>query len=177
MRRLAALVRAGGLLGSCVLLPLQILVGVAYVVGRQLFTIQLTPLQELEWHLFFAAVFLCLGAAYLADRHVRIDVVRERFAPRTRAKVEIAGFFLALLPFCVAMIYFGTEAALAAFAGGERSRAGLGLSHRWIIKSFVPVGGMLLLTAGLVVTTRAWRGLKAGESSPVADDPGRGHDT
>lgn len=161
--RLASLARAGGAVGACILLPLQIIVGAAYLVGGHLFTIQLTPLQELEWHLFFAAVFLCLGSAYLADRHVRIDIVRERFSPRLRAGIETAGFFLALLPFCAALIYFGGEAAWAAYVDGERSRAALGLPHRWIIKSFVPLGGVLLLAAGVAVMLRAWRNRPADE--------------
>lgn len=157
--RFASLARAGGMVGACVLLPLQIIVGVAYLVGGHLFTIQLTPLQELEWHLFFATVFLCLGSAYLADRHVRIDIVRERFSPRLRTGIETAGFFLALLPLCAALIYYGGEAAWRAFVGGEHSRAALGLPYRWIIKSFVPLGGVLLLAAGVAVMRRSWRNM------------------
>lgn len=37
---------------------------------------------------------------------------------------------------------------------GERSRAALGLSNRWIIKSMIPAGALLLLLAGLDVTFR-----------------------
>ena len=165
--RVAAFVRAVGLVAACVLLPAQIVLSAGYVIARQFLHFQLTPLQELEWHLFFATVFLTLGSAYLADRHVRIDILRDRMSVRTRAVIEIGGFFLALLPFSLIVIYLGTIPAWDAFTVGERSRAPLGLSHRWIIKSMIPVGALLLLLAGLVVTFRNFKLL----SRPGVDQP------
>lgn len=157
--RLEGIVRFAGIAACCVLLPAQIVLAAFYVVARPFYSFQLTPLQELEWHLFFALVFLCLGMTHLADRNVRIDVVRHRFSDRTRTVIEIAGFFLALLPFALAMIYYGTEYVVVAFDTNERSRAPLGLPHRWIIKSFLPIGGFLLLTAGALLTVRNFRRL------------------
>ncbi len=150
----AALVRFVGLVAACVLLPAQIVLSVGYVVARQFANFQLTPLQELEWHLFFGLVFLTLGGAYLADRHVRIDIVRDRMGERPRAIIEVAGFFLALLPFCLIIIYLGSSFAWEAFLVGEHSRAPLGLPHRWIVKAIIPIGALLLLLAGVVVTWR-----------------------
>lgn len=158
--RIATLVRIAGLGAAYILLPIQIVLSVGYVVAREFFYFQLTPWQELEWHLFFALVFLTLGSAYLADRHVRIDIVRDRMSERSRAMIEIAGFFLALLPFALLLIYLGSTLAWDAFIMGERSRASLGLSHRWIIKSMIPIGSLLLLLAGVVVTLRNMRILR-----------------
>lgn len=155
--RISTLVRGAGLFAAYVLLPIQIVLSVGYVVARQFLHFQLTPLQELEWHLFFALVFLTLGSAYLSDRHVRIDIVRDRMNERTRAAIEILGFFLALLPFTLILLYLGSIPAWDAFVIGERSRAPLGLSHRWIIKSLIPIGALLLLLAGTVVTARNFK--------------------
>lgn len=149
-------VRGVGVAAACVLIPGQIVVSLTYLLGSRVFRFPITPLQELEWHFFFALVFLSLGAALVADQHVRIDVLRSRFSERWRARIEIAGFLLALLPFCLAIIYFGTQSAWDAFVSAERSRAALGLPHRWIIKSTVPIGGLLLLLAGLAVTARSF---------------------
>lgn len=155
--RIAAFVRVVGLVAACVLLPAQILLSAGSAVARRFLHFQLTPVQELEWHLFFALVFLTLGSAYLADRHVRIDILRDRMSKRTRALIEISGFFLALLPFCLIVLYLGTIPAWEAFTIGERSRAPLGLSHRWIVKSMIPIGALLLLLAGLVVAVRNFK--------------------
>jgi TRAP-type mannitol/chloroaromatic compound transport system permease small subunit len=152
--RIATLVRGAGLGAAYILLPTQIVLSVGYVIARQFFHFQLTPWQELEWHLFFALVFLTLGSAYLADRHVRIDILRERMSERSRAIIEIAGFFLALLPFALILIYLGATPAWDSFVVAERSRAPLGLPYRWIIKSMIPLGALLLLLAGVVVTMR-----------------------
>ena len=172
LERAAALVRVVGVVAACVLLPMQIVLGVGYVIARKFLSFQLTPFQELEWHLFFALVFLTLGSAYLADRHVRIDIVRDRLSERTRAVIEIGGFLLALLPFCLIIVYLGTLTTWDAFIIGERSRAPLGLSDRWIIKAMIPIGALLLLLAGTVVATRNLKLLgqsrRAGPSSTRA---------
>lgn len=166
--RVAALVRAFGLFAAYVLLPAQIILSVGYVVARQFFRFQLTPLQELEWHLFFGLVFFTLGSVYLADRHVRIDILRDRMSERTRATIEIAGFFLALLPFCLIIIYLGSSFAWEAYLVGEHSRAALGLPHRWIVKALIPLGALLLLLAGLVTTARSAKVLSRSASDTSA---------
>ena len=166
--RIAAFVRLVGLVAACVLLPAQIVLSAGSVIARRFLHFQLTPVQELEWHLFFALVFLTLGSAYLADRHVRIDIVRDRMSERSRALIEIGGFFLALLPFSLIVLYLGTGQAWDTFMLGERSRAPLGLTHRWIIRSMIPVGALLLLLAGLVVT---FRNFKLLSRQGAADQP------
>jgi len=125
--KLAAFVRATGIAMACVLIPAQILVSLVFVVGRNFFSLPATALQELEWHFFAAAVFLTLGAALLADRHVRVDVLRQRLSERARARVEIVGFLLSLLPFCAAVTYSGAIAAWDVFWIGEGSGTRIGL--------------------------------------------------
>ena len=97
---------------------------------------------------------LGLGYAYLRDAHVRIDVVRDRLSPRTRAWTELAGCLLVLVPFCMMLIVHGGEIAVDSFVAREHARSPLGLPMRWIIKSALPVGGLLLLLAGFCVAVR-----------------------
>ncbi len=169
MKVLRGIVRWFGLIACCVLIPAQIVVALTNIVGRQFFIFTGTPLQELEWHLFVGLVFMMLGFTYLSDRHVRIDVLRERMSRRTRAWVEIVGFCVALLPFCLVIIYFGTDAAWRAFESGERSGASLGLPHRWIIKSTIPIGFSLLLMAGItIVVKNAALLMKSNDKTPAS---------
>lgn len=179
LERIESGVRRVGLAAACILIPIQLLVSLSYVVGRQFFDVPVTALQELEWHCLFALVFLACGPALLADRHVRIDVWRQRTSAATRARIEIIGFFAGLLPFCLALIGSGTVAAVDAFLIGESSRAAMGLPGRWIIKSTVPLGGLLLLAAGGVLTVRNLRMLRtlhaqAPASGGQASGPIRG---
>lgn len=143
----------GAFVAWVTLIPL-IAVAVYDMIGRQFFHVGSTRLQELEWHFFLAVVMLSLGYAYLRDGHVRIDLVRDRLKPRTRAWIELFGCLLVLVPFCMMLIVHGGEIALESFATMERARAPLGLPMRWIIKSALPIGGLLLLLAGLSVAIR-----------------------
>lgn len=65
LEKLATGIGIAGTVAACLLIPLQVVLGVGYIIARQLLIFQLTPLQELEWHFFFFLVFLTLGAAYL----------------------------------------------------------------------------------------------------------------
>ncbi len=107
-----------------------------------------TVLQELEWHLHTLLFMLCLGWAYAAGAHVRIDVVRERLSDRTRDWIEAAGIVLFLLPFTGLVLWYGIDFAGVSFSQGEASASGAGLGHRWIIKAVLPLGLALLLLAG-----------------------------
>ncbi len=143
----------GALVAWVTLIPL-IAVSVYDMIGRQFFRVGSTALQELEWHFFLTLVMLGLGYAYLRDAHVRIDIVRDHLMPRTRAWVELVGCLLVLIPFCLILIVHGGQFVLNSFATAEGARAALGLPMRWIIKSALPVGGLLLLLAGLSVAVR-----------------------
>ncbi len=168
MEKLVWIVRFAGITACWVFIPAQILISVGHIIGRRLFAFSGTPLQELEWHLFVATIFFCFGLAYLSDRHVRIDILRDRLGAASRARIEVVGFFIAILPFCLVTIYFGTEYAVDSFEMGERSRAALGLPHRWIIKSVIPLGALFLLVAGIVVVSRNIAILRGNS---VADNP------
>lgn len=155
LEHIETFIRRFGIVLACILIPAQVLTSLAYLTGRRIFHFSTTPLQELEWHFFLALVFLSFGAVLLADRHVRIDVLRQRLSPKAKSYVEVVGFVIALVPFSLALIYFGSAFAWKAFLIDEGSRAALGLPHRWIIKSMIPLGGVLLLLAGAITTRRS----------------------
>lgn len=132
-------------------LVLVIIVQVAmrYVLGRGSIM-----LEELQWHIY--GVGYLLGIAYAAqlDRHVRIDVVAEHWRPRRRAWVELIGICLFLLPFCAAVVIEGAKLALTAWHLNEISAAPDGLSHRWAIKAFIPLGFVLVAMAAVSRASR-----------------------
>ncbi|MCB2101009.1 MAG: TRAP transporter small permease subunit [Rhodobacterales bacterium] len=124
------------------------------VVSRRFFVLGSTKLQEAEWH-FHAILFsLCLGYAYMADAHVRIDLVRERLSPRTQWWLELIGVLFFLLPYCAVVVYFGIDFAERSYAQHEISASATGLTHRWLIKSVIPIGFSILFLAGVAVALR-----------------------
>ena len=145
MERLVTVV---GRLSGWLMLALMAVI-VIDVLLRRWFVIGSTALQELEWHLHGALFLLTLGYAYLRGAHVRIELIHERLEPRKKAWVEFGGLLLALLPYCIAIMWFASDYAARAFIIGESSPSPAGLPSRWIIKSILLIGFALLGLAGL----------------------------
>ena len=119
------------------------------VILRRYFVIGSAKLQELEWHLHGILFLTTLGYGYLQGAHVRIELFREKWSPRTKAWVELMGIFIFLLPFTLVTIYFSIDYAEMAYANQEISASLTGLGFRWIIKSFLAFGLGLLALAGI----------------------------
>ncbi|WP_424985738.1 TRAP transporter small permease subunit [Microbulbifer sp. S227A] len=126
------------------------------VIGRKFFATGSFKLQELEWHLHGAIAMLGFGYAYTRNAHVRIDIFAGLMSARFKLWLEIAGVVLFLIPFMGLVAWFGYEFAERAFARGETSVGGLGLSHRWIIKSVIPVSAVLTIVGGVSVALRCF---------------------
>lgn len=123
---------------------LLVLVIVVDVFLRYLFNSTSAASFELEWHLF-AAIFL-LGAAYTLqnDKHVRVDVFYHRFSTKGKAWVNLIGTCLLLLPFCMVAFYESLSFVKSSYSVLETSPDPGGLPARYVIKSAIPVGFLLL---------------------------------
>ena len=113
-----------------------------------------TKMQELEWHLHAALFLLCMGFGYVKNSHVRIEIVRERFDVYTKSWLEIIGIVIFIFPYTYLLFRFGFNFAGRSFDMNEVSAALTGLSHRWIIKAFLPIGMALLFLGALGVLLR-----------------------
>jgi len=108
-----------------------------------------TKLQESEWHLHAALFLLCLSWAYFNDAHVRIDLLRDRFSPRTKAWIEMLGCLVFLVPYAAAVAYYAWWFFWRSYLIDEGSAATTGLPHRWAIKFVMFWAFFLLLLAGV----------------------------
>lgn len=152
-RALDGFVSAIGRLAAWLAIPMMFII-MTDVIYRRFGGQGSVILQELEWHLHGALFLLCFGYAYLSDSHVRIELVRDKLSPRTRAWIELLGTVLFLVPYTVLFIYYAVPWAYDSFLRGEVSSALTGLTHRWIIKSVLPIGMFLLLLAGIAIFCR-----------------------
>jgi TRAP-type mannitol/chloroaromatic compound transport system permease small subunit len=130
-----------------------ILIGVILldVASRRFFVLGSTRLQELEWHLHGGLLLLIMAYSYLRNAHVRIDILRQRAAPRSRAIIEMVGCVVFIAPFCWLMIHYGYFYALRSYQVGEVSAALTGLPARFVIKSLIPIGFVLIAMAATSV--------------------------
>ena len=131
------------------LVLLMVLTGAGSAVARYFsrglgLSLNLVPAAEAQWYLF-SAVFL-LGAAYALRHgvHVRVDVLYERFTPRTRAWIDLLGNVLFLVPFSVMMLWVAFPAVVTSWQIREMSPDPGGLP-RYPIKALILVSFALLV--------------------------------
>jgi TRAP-type mannitol/chloroaromatic compound transport system permease small subunit len=135
---------------------LLLLTIVSNVTLRYVFGEGYVQLEELQWHLYATGFLLGLFYAYQADTHIRVDLLLERWSPRTRAWLELYGTLLLLFPFLALVLVHSLPFVKSSFVLGEVSQAPGGLPMRWLIKSMLPLGFTLLLLAALSRLSRVW---------------------
>lgn len=119
------------------------------VISRYVFGQGSVTLEEVQWHLAGAAWLVGMSYTLVHDDHVRVDVLHERFSPRTQAWVELLGLVLLLLPFLAIALWETIPYFLSSFEQNERSQAPAGLPARWVLKFFLPLCMALLITGAI----------------------------
>jgi TRAP-type mannitol/chloroaromatic compound transport system permease small subunit len=132
---------------ACWLWAILVAVIIVAVGMRYLLGIGSIMLEEVQWHLYGAGFILGLSYAFVADRHVRIDVAAEHFPHRVRGWIELLGLGVFLIPLSLAVLVEGTTFVYRSWELSEISAAPAGLPYRWVIKSFILWGFLLLLAA------------------------------
>ena len=115
------------------------------VIMRYFFNTSSIAMQEMEWHLFSVVFLLGISYALNQDGHVRVDIIYDKIDPKKQALINIIGAFVFLIPFAILIGFSSLEFVYEAFETMEVSGDPGGLTHRWIIKAFVP-GSMALLS-------------------------------
>ena len=110
-----------------------------------------TLLQELEWHFHTALFLMVLGYGFTHNRHVRVDFIRENLKFRTKVWIDFLGTTILMIPWICVLIYFSFIYVRESFIINEVSASLVGLSHRWVIKSFLISGFLLSLLSGIAV--------------------------
>lgn len=136
------------------------------VIGRQFFNTGSVALGELQWHIHGAIVMLGFGYAYTRDAHVRIDILAVNFSETLKLKLEIAGIVLLLTPFLLIVLWYGYDFTYRAFIRSESSSGGLGLDHRWIIKSVIPISTIITFLGAWSVVLRMIVAIQGGLENP-----------
>ena len=158
-RAAARIVRGASAVAVAASLAL-LLVQVAVVVLVSVFSVSVVWLQESAAYLFAAMFLLGAGGVFLADGHVRVDVLSSRWSERRRAGVDLGGIALFLLPVCALILVVSVPWAARSWAALERSGEPSGLHLVFLLKSLVPAFAVLLALSGLVRAEAASRLLR-----------------
>jgi TRAP-type mannitol/chloroaromatic compound transport system permease small subunit len=138
------------------------------VVMRYVFNTSFVFTQELEWHLFAFIFLMGAGATLLKDGHVRVDIFYQRFNHQHRAWINLIGVIFFLIPGCIMIILTSLKFVSSAFTVMEGSPDPGGIPYRFILKSCIPAGFILVLMQGIALGIRSYyhirgRDLDTGE--------------
>ncbi|ASJ75428.1 TRAP transporter small permease subunit [Granulosicoccus antarcticus] len=137
-------------LGVCLsLLVLLLFSQVAIVALRYCFGVGFLELQDFSAYVFASLVTLSIPVALVADRHVRVDVLRERQSPGLQLVIDNAGIILLLLPVFILSIYLVYPDIAYAWQIREGSRETGGLGGVYLIKTLFPLSCVLMILQGI----------------------------
>ncbi len=130
------------------------------VLLRYLFSYGSVWAQELEWHLLSPLILFGMSYALLHGEHVRVDVLYTHFSARKKLLVELLSALLCIA-ISAARIWLALKYVQQAYVIDERSSDPGGLTHRWILKSLIPLGFLLLVLQSVAVVLGILEKLKA----------------
>src|SRR5690606_12308383 len=148
---------------AAVMAALLVLLVFGLVLARYGFGLGSVAMQEAVLWLHAGIFLLGLGMAFRHDRHVRVDVFSARWSARTRARVELAGIVLFLLPLCVFAVWISADYVAASWNAREGSRDPGGLPGWYLLKALIPLSAALLALQGIGQALRAARVAFPGE--------------
>jgi TRAP-type mannitol/chloroaromatic compound transport system permease small subunit len=103
-----------------------------------------------------AALFLLAAAWTLqAGGHVRVDVFYAHASPRTKAWIDLFGAIFLLLPFALMVAVLSLPYVERSWEIMERSRETSGLPFVYLLKTLIPLFGVLLAMQGVAQICRA----------------------
>ena len=155
--------RIGRVTGWC---ALAIVLVMAYnVLLRYFFRTGSVAMQELEWHLMAPICMLGLSYAILKDGHVRVDILYGRFPARMQRIIQFVSMVLLVLVVGL-LLKLSIPYVMQSYNIGEKSPDPGGLTHRWILKSMLPIGFALLLIQSFAATLHALVAILDPEAGP-----------
>lgn len=148
--RFNARVQEGAGALAAFLTSILVLLVVGDVVGRYIFNVGSVALQELEWHIFSIIFLLAAGYTFKRGEHVKIDVLYNRFTKKGQALVDIAGTVVLLFSFSGFVIWYSIDFIWSSYLINEGSPDPGGLPARFLLKTMIPTGFILLLMQGVI---------------------------
>ena len=150
-------------------LPLLVLSIAFSVFALSIFGLNWTKLSESAFY-FHASVIMLGGAAtLLAGQHVRVDVFHTNMSARSRALVDFLGFYVLLLPVCLIIIWNSQSFVNFGWRIFEGSAENDGIQGVFLLKTLVPIFGVMMIGQGLSIALRAAMCLSGQDRPPRPD--------
>ena len=136
------------------LLPLMICLAFAIVVLRYGFNYGRVDMQEGVVYLHVFILTLCMGYTMRVDGHVRVDVFYNKMRHQTKAKINLLGDLLFLLPTSATIVFYSIDYVITSWKLLERSQEAAGLPLIFVLKTLIPIMAILLFWQGTIWVIR-----------------------
>ena len=144
----------------------------AVVVLRYVFGVGSVWLQESVLYAHAGLILLTAAWTLWAGGHVRVDIFYAGMSPRAKARIDLLGAVILLLPFVVALTLFAAPYVARSWAIFERSREIGGIPLVWVLKTLIPVFALLLGLQGIAQAIRASQILRSSMPYTPLSSPG-----
>ena len=128
---------------------LMVLVQFVVVVLRYVYGFSSIALNESVLYMHAALFMLGAGYTLLVDEHVRVDIFQAKASDRGKARIDIFGHLILLIPSMLALLYWSWPSVRNAWAIYEGPISVGGIPAVFLLKSLIPAFCILLLIQSL----------------------------
>lgn len=139
----------------------MVLVQFGVVLLRYVFGISSIAVNESVLYMHAALFMLGAGYTLLVDDHVRVDIFQSRASDRGKARIDLAGHSLLMIPSMLALLYWSWPSVRNAWAIYEGPISVGGIPAVFLLKTLIPVFCILLLVQSLACLMRNLARLRA----------------
>lgn len=139
----------------------MVLVQFGVVLLRYVFGISSIAINESVLYMHAALFMLGAGYTLLVDDHVRVDIFQSRASDRGKARIDLAGHILLLIPSMLALLYWSWPSVRNAWAIYEGPISVGGIPAVFLLKTLIPAFCILLLVQSLACLMRNLARLRA----------------
>lgn len=143
---------AGRLASICYLLLITVVL--LNVTLRYFFSMGMIEMEEIQWHLYSVGFLIGIAWTQSENSHVRVDILHQRFSPKISALVDLLGHLFLLMPFTIFVFYYSLEFVVNSWALREGSDNPSGLPARYLIKTVMSIGLLLLFLQSVASSIR-----------------------
>ena len=140
---------------------LMVLLTFTIVVLRYGFNLGWIWLQESVTYLHVAVFSIVAAWTLQQDGHVRVDIFYAKMTDTNRARVDLLGSLLFLIPFCIFMLIIAWPYVANSWKLLETSREAGGLPFVFLLKSLILVMPALLMGQAIINIADAWKSLRS----------------
>ncbi|MFK7764618.1 MAG: TRAP transporter small permease subunit [Roseobacter sp.] len=134
------------------------LIQFAIVIGRYVFGINSTWVQESVLYLHATLFMLAAGVTLLVDKHVRVDIFYAKASPANRRRIDLFGHLFLLIPSMAALAWWSWPSVRNSWKILEGPISVGGIEAVFLLKSLIPLFCVLVALQSLAAVLRMWAG-------------------